>query len=61
MTVTDWRCWLLTRMEFSNENMATLMNVRIDSVYKQKKTNQCRNLKIAVICPDIYSFCIVKY
>ena len=24
-------------MEFSNENMATLMNVRIDSVYKQKQ------------------------
>ena len=37
MTVTDWRYWLLTRMEFSNENMATLMNVRIDSVYKQKQ------------------------
>ena len=37
MTVTDWRYWLLTRMEFSNENMAILMNVRIDSVYKQKQ------------------------
>ena len=37
MTITDWRYWLLTRMEFSNQDIATLMNVRIDSVYKQKQ------------------------